>query len=140
MCSCVGQKFEHALSACSSPTQKRLSLQYRRNNAFCAIAQNTFFSPRAKVSACSTINAFIYLEGDLETLEKERKLAKKVFLKLHFTSRSMELKNGQKQGRDERTQEDYRKSAKIRSRCLALFLHSFISALFLSFFSSIDIK
>ena len=46
----------------------------------------------------------------------------------------MELKKGQKQGRDERTQEDYGTSAKIYSRCPVVFLRSFISALFLSFF------
>ena len=45
-----------------------------------------------------------------------------------------------KQVRDERTQEDYQKSAKIRSRCRVVFLHSFISALFHPLFSSIDLK
>ena len=47
----------------------------------------------------------------------------------------MELKEGQNQGRNERTQEDYLKSsAKIHSKCQVVFLLSFISALFLSFF------
>ena len=46
----------------------------------------------------------------------------------------MELKKVQKQGRDERTQEDYRTSAKIHTRCRVAFLRSFISALFLHFF------
>ena len=56
---------------------KRLSLKYTRKNAFCAITQNVFFLC-TKVFVCSTINAFvIYLEGRLETLEKERKLGKK---------------------------------------------------------------
>ena len=41
------------------------------------------------------------------------------------------------QGRDERTQEDNPTSAKIHSRCRVVFLRSFISALFLYFFSSI---
>ena len=40
----------------------------------------------------------------------------------------MDLKKGQKQGIDERTQEDYPTSAKIHSRCRIVFLHSFISA------------
>ena len=40
----------------------------------------------------------------------------------------------QKQGRDERTQEDYRASAVYFCRCTVVFLHSFISALFLYFF------
>ena len=50
------------------------------------------------------------------------------------TRHLMEPKKGQKQGRDERMPEDYRTSAKIRRRCPVVFLRSFISALFLSFF------
>ena len=49
----------------------------------------------------------------------------------------MELKKGQKQGRDERMQEEYLTSAKIHCRCThcrVVFLCSFASALFLSFF------
>ena len=46
----------------------------------------------------------------------------------------MDLKKGQKQGRDERMQEDYSTSAKIHSGRRVVFLRSFISALFLSFF------
>ena len=46
----------------------------------------------------------------------------------------MELKKVKKQGRDERTQEDYPTSAKIHTRCRVVFLRSFISALFLYFF------
>ena len=49
----------------------------------------------------------------------------------------MELKKVQKQGRDEKTQEDYRTSAVYFCRCRVVFLRSFISALFLYFFSSI---
>ena len=50
-----------------------------------ALVQNAF-SSRAKVFVCSTINSLvIYLEGGLETLEKEEKLWEKVSLKLHFT-------------------------------------------------------
>ena len=48
----------------------------------------------------------------------------------------MELKKVQKQGRDERTQEEYRTSAKISTRCRVVFLRSFISALFLYLFSA----
>ena len=46
----------------------------------------------------------------------------------------MDLKKGEKQGRDERMQEDYPTSAEIHSRCRVV-LHSFISSLFLSVFS-----
>ena len=60
-------------------------------------------------------------------------LGKKVSVKLDFKL-GMELKKVQKQGRDERTQEDYRTSAKIHSRCRVVFLRSFISTLFLYFF------
>ena len=55
----------------------------------------------------------------------------------------MELKKVQKQGRDERTQEDYRTSAVYFCRCTVVFLRSFISALFLYFFlapSLLEIK
>ena len=47
----------------------------------------------------------------------------------------MDLKNVQKQGRVERTQEDYPASAKITQQMPGSLLRSFISALFLSFFS-----
>ena len=60
----------------------------------------------------------------------------KRFLKPSFQLR-MDLKKWQKQGRDDRTHEDYATSAKIHSRCSVVFLHSFISALFLSFFRPI---
>ena len=46
----------------------------------------------------------------------------------------MEVKKVQKKGRDERTQEDYPPSAVYFCRCRVVFLHSFISALFLYFF------
>ena len=46
----------------------------------------------------------------------------------------MELKKVQKQGRDERTQEDYPTSGVYFCRCRVVFLRSFISALFLYFF------
>ena len=60
-------------------------------------------------------------------------LGKKVYVKLDFKL-GKELKKVQKQGRDERTQEDYPTSAKIHTRCRVVFLRSFISALFLYFF------
>ena len=60
-------------------------------------------------------------------------LGKKVSVKLDFKLEK-ELKKVQKQGRDERTQEDYPTSAKIHTRCRVVFLRSFISALFLCFF------
>ena len=46
----------------------------------------------------------------------------------------MEPKKVQKQGRDERTQEDYPTSGVYFCRCRVVFLRSFISALFLYFF------
>ena len=46
----------------------------------------------------------------------------------------MELKKVQKQGRDERMQEDYPTFAVYFCRCRVVFLRSFISALFLYFF------
>ena len=49
----------------------------------------------------------------------------------------MELKKVQKQGRDERTQEDYPTSGVYFCRCRVVYLRSFIPALFLYFFSSI---
>ena len=44
---------------------------------------------------------------------------------------------GQKQGRDEITQEDYWTFPKVHSRSLEVFLCFFFTAFFLSFFSSI---
>ena len=46
----------------------------------------------------------------------------------------------QKQGRDERTQEDYSTSAVNFCRNSVVFLHSFISALLLCFFSGFSVK
>ena len=67
------------------------------------------------------------------TLHPQVILGKKSFCKTSFQV-GMELKKVQKQGRDERTQEDYPTSAKIHTRCRVVFLRSFISALFLYFF------
>ena len=66
--------------------------------------------------------------GTMDTREKS-------FSETSFELR-IELKKGQKQGRDETMQEDYRTSAKIHIRCQVVFLRSFISTLFLSFFSA----
>ena len=57
----------------------------------------------------------------------------KSFCKTSFQV-GMDLKKVQKQGRDERTQEDYPKSAVYFCRCRVVFLRSFISTLFLYFF------
>ena len=46
---CVGRKYERTLSRRSSPAPKRLSLQYRRKNAFSAIVQSAFFPPQQTV-------------------------------------------------------------------------------------------
>ena len=86
---------------------------------------------------CSTVNMFVmymYLEGGLENPWKRTETRGKSFCKSSFNLRLMELKIGQKQGRDERTQEDYKTSVVYFCSCLVVFLHSFISALFLSFF------
>ena len=47
----------------------------------------------------------------------------KSFSKTSFQLR-MYRKKGQKQGRDERTQEEFRRSAKIHSRCRVVFVRS----------------
>ena len=46
----------------------------------------------------------------------------------------MDLKKGQKGGRDDRTKEDYPTSAVYFCRCGVIFLCSFISALLLGYF------
>ena len=77
------------------------------------------FVPMPKVFVCSTINMFgFYLEGGLKTPEKEQKPKNysKASLQLRMT-----LKKGQKQGRNERTQEDYLTSAQLHSRCRVIF-------------------
>ena len=68
------------------------------------------FSPCAKLFFCSTINAFVIsLEGCLGNLRKRTESRGKSFSKVSFCLRgSMELKKGQKQGKNERMQEDYR--------------------------------
>ena len=71
--------------------------------------------------------------SEMFALEGKELYREKVSVKLDFKL-GMEVKKVQKQGRDERTQEDYRTSAKIHSRCRVVFLRSFSSTLFLYFF------
>ena len=75
----------------------------------------------------------MYTQGCQLTILNIHVLGKKVSIKLDFKL-GMELKKVEKQGRDERTEEDYPTSAKIHTRCRVVFLRSFISALFLYFF------
>ena len=60
-------------------------------------------------------------------------MREKTLCKTSFQLR-MDLKKGQKQGKDERTQKDYPTSAVYFCTCRVVFLRSFISALFLSYF------
>ena len=79
-------------------------------------------------------SAFVfYLEIGLETPEKRTETREKSFCKTWFEV-GMEPEKVQKQGRDERTQEDYPTSGVYFCRCRVVFLRSFISALFLYFF------
>ena len=80
----------------------------------------------------STLDTFVfYLEIGLETLKKEQKFGKKFFkASFHF---QMDLKNPQKQVRDETSQEDYPTYAVYFCKCRVVFLHSFIFDLFLYF-------
>ena len=64
-------------------------------------------------------------------------LGKKSFCKTSFPLRIDGAGKRRMKGEDERTQKDYRTPAKICRRCLVVVLCFFISALFLSFFSSI---
>ena len=98
---------------------------------------NTFVSStNALVS--STINMFVFLFGSwLRNPPKKIETRKKTFLQNLISTRDMDLKKVQIQGRDERMQEDYPTSAVYFCRCRIFFLHSFISALFLCFFRSI---
>ena len=122
---CVGLKFECAFSMHSSPALK------------CSLlAQNAFF-PCAK-SVCLQRNkhdCVLFARWFKKTL-KIMKSREKSFSNTSFQLRT-KLKKGQKQGRDDRAQEDYLTSAVHFCRCLVVFLCSFISSLFRSFFSSI---
>ena len=118
-----GLNFEHTFSTmCSPPAPKHLSL-----------AQNAFFL-RTK-SVCLQHNKCIRLlfgrwfrktPKRMETEEREFNLTS-----YHLR---IELIKGQKQGRDERTQQEYPTSVAHLWKCRVVFLCSFISALFLSFF------
>ena len=80
----------------------------------------------------------MYLEGGLENLRKRTETKGKSFYNTEFHLRIDEAEKGQKQGREERMQEDYRTSAAYFCSCPVVFSRSSISALFLSFFSFID--
>ena len=91
---CVRLKFECAFSPSSFSALKRSPL-----------AQNTFV-PGAKSVRLQDNQRIHFLFGRwLENPEKEQKLGK-IFCKSPFRL-GMELKKGQEQGRDERTQDDY---------------------------------
>ena len=93
-----------------------------------------FFSPHRSIF-CSTINIFvIHLEGGLENPQRRVETREKVLTETSFHLRIDGAKNGQKQARDESMQEDYiGYLLYIFCRCPKVFLHSFISGLFLSF-------
>ena len=124
MCSCVGLKFDHVFSTCSSPA------------LMCSSLEQNVFLPVPKVFVCSTINTFVfYLEGCLENTQKRTELRKKPFSKTSFQLR-MELKKGQKQDRDERMQEEYPTSAvyflQMSCSLLAFFHLCFVCPFFFS--------
>ena len=73
-----------------------------------------------------------YLVGGLKKNRKEWKLGEKSFSKKDTKF----PEKGHKQVRDERTQEDYLTIAVYFCRCRVVFLRSFISTLFLSFFQA----
>ena len=87
-----------------------------------------------KVFSFSTIKMFnFYLEGGLENHWKRTETRGKSLCRTSFQLR-MRLKKVQKQGRDERTQEDYPTSAMyFLLMTWVVFLRSLISALFLYF-------
>ena len=72
MCGCVGRKLERAFNAFVSSTKTFV------------ISAKRILTPRAKVFVCSTIDAFVILEGGLENPRERTETRKKVFLKLHF--------------------------------------------------------
>ena len=92
---------------------------------------------RQRYLSAAQINAFVsYFECGLEILRKRTETREKSFSKTSFQLR-MDLKNGQKQGRAERTQEGYPTFAVVFLHMSGSPLVFFISALFLSFFRSI---
>ena len=101
-----------------------------------SLAQSAFV-PCAKSVHIQHNKRYRLLFGRLFTkLKNEHKLGIKIFSKTSFQSR-MGLNKGNKQGRDERMQECCPISAMNFSSSQVLFLRSFISALFLSFFRPI---
>ena len=69
--------------------------------------------------------------------KKNGNQGKKFFCKIKFKLR-IDRAEKRTEGRDEKTQEDYRTSAVYFCRCPVLLLRSFISALFLSLFSALS--
>ena len=97
---------------------------------------NTFVSS-AKLFVSSTINAFV-LEVGLETFQKRTETRGKVFLQNFFSSRDGPGKNC----RNKTELEEHKKTTLhllcLSFRCSVVFLHSFISVLFCTFFRSIN--
>ena len=96
------------------------------------------FVPRAKSVHLQHNRCLCLLFGRWfrkEKDEKEQKLGKKVSIKLHFM-----LKMGLKKDRNKAEVKERKKTTLhllcIFGRCQVVFLHSFISALFLSFFQA----
>ena len=87
---------------------------------------------------CHTADELIYRQWWDSLCYSPRNMTRKIFCCKTWFQLGMELKKLQKQGRDERTQEDYPTSAVYfcRCTCRVVFLCSFISALFLYFFSA----
>ena len=80
-------------------------------------------SPALKVFLFNTINVFVFnLESGLQTPPEENSPLR------------MELNEERRQGGDERTQQGFRTSAVHFRRNQVVFLRSFISALFMSYF------
>ena len=115
---CVWMKFERVFSMHLSPAPKCLSpvrnafvsstkgVNLQHNKRICLLFESWFRNPQKK-----------------DTMEKS-------FCATSFQV-GMDLKKVQKQGRDQRTQEHYPTPAVYFCRCRVVFLHSFISALFL---------
>ena len=112
----------------SWPKLKPLSGRDPGINAVVFVPSTKHVHPMLKVFISSTMNSFIfYLEGGLENLWKEQKLAEIFFWKTLFQLR-MGLKKHR--NRDKRMQKDYPTSDVHFCRCWVVFLHCFISALF----------
>ena len=117
MCRYVGLKFERAFSTRSPPALKRSSP-----------AQNGFFPHTKSVHLqCNKRVCLLFGRCFRKPPKKNRNQEKKV------SQNFISVKDGA-EGRHERTQEDYPTPAVYFCRCWVVFLRSFISALFLSFF------